>query len=146
MLAEIPFVRLIDGSVPQFLRQQRAGFSDSVRIAQALEDEPLLKINVNGAKNYRLSVSSLELQIPITDVNFAFYLWLLNRSQNGQSVERRKVITANRDYANEFLTVYRDSLKACLDFHINQSKGDEMKTKPKNCFSFIAYSKRSELI
>ena len=107
MLAEIPFVRLIDGNVPLFLQQEKAGFSDSVRMAQALEDEPLLKIDVKAGKNRRLLVSAIELEVPITEVNFAFYVWVLNRSQAGEPIERRKVNHPNQDYADEFLLEYK---------------------------------------
>jgi CRISPR-associated protein (TIGR02584 family) len=110
MLAEIPFVRLIDGNVPLFLQQAKIGFSDSVRMAQALDDEPLLKINLKAVKNKRLLVSSLELEIPMTSVNFAFYVWVLNRSQNDESVQRRQVIRPNANYAAEFLKVYQQSV------------------------------------
>jgi len=108
MLAEIPFVRLIDGSVPLFLQQAKIGFSESVRMAQALEDEPLLKIDIKANKNHRLLVSALELQIPMADVDFVFYLWVLNRSEKGQPLKRRELLSENQEYAAEFLAMYDD--------------------------------------
>lgn len=125
MLAEIPFVRLIDGNVPLFLQQEKAGFSDSVRIAQALEDEPLLKIDVKAGKNRRLLVSAIELEVPITEVNFAFYVWVLNRSQAGERIERRKVIDANKDYAADFLKTYHKTA-------FESSENDRVKEGMKN--------------
>lgn len=125
MLAEIPFVRLIDGNVPLFLQQEKAGFSKSVRMAQALEDEPLLKIDVKAGKNRRLLVSELELEVPITEVNFAFYVWVLNRSQAGERIERRKVIDANQDYATDFLKTYHKTA-------FESSENDRVKEGMKN--------------
>lgn len=117
MLAEIPFVRLMGSNVPLFLQQEKVGFTDSVRMAQALEDEPLLKINANAPKNRRVLVSQLELEIALDDVDFAFYVWAIQRSQNDERIERKKLLkappkyerakkTGNQEYAEDFLTVY----------------------------------------
>jgi CRISPR-associated protein (TIGR02584 family) len=106
MLAEIPFVRLIDGNVPLFLQQAKVGFSDSVRMAQALEEAPLLEITRQADKNHRLLASALHLPIPLTDVNFAFYVWMLGCSFEGKTIQRRLAIKLNADYAKSFLAVY----------------------------------------
>jgi CRISPR-associated protein (TIGR02584 family) len=126
MLAEIPFVRLIDGNVPLFLQQEKAGFTDSVRMVQALENKPLLKIDVNATKERRLLVSELELSIPLDDIDFVFYLFAIQSSQNGEAIERKKlpksppkfersVIKGNQDYAQEFLKVYKDNFYESKD-------------------------------
>ncbi|MCX7093891.1 MAG: CRISPR-associated ring nuclease Csm6 [Methylobacter sp.] len=119
MLAEIPFVRLTDGSVPPFLQNERAGFTDSVRWAQALEDEPLLKIDLDRR---RLLVSKLEIEVPMADVDFAFYLWVLKRSQEGNFIERNHVIEANKEYADEFLSIYKSVYKEVSQYEPGDSK------------------------
>lgn len=121
MLAEIPFVRLTDGSVPPFLQNEKAGFTDSVRWAQALEDEPLLKIDL---EQRCLLVSKLEIEVPMADIDFAFYLWVLNRSQEGNFIERNHVVEPNKEYADEFLAVYKSIYKEANP----HEHGDEKRT------------------
>jgi CRISPR-associated protein (TIGR02584 family) len=122
MLAEIPFVRLTDGSVPLYLQKNKeAGFTNSVRWAQALEDEPLLKIDL---EQRRLLVSKLEIEVPMADIDFAFYLWVLERSQEGDFIKRNQVIEPNEEYAMEFLSIYKTVYKdGCL-----YELGDEKRT------------------
>ncbi len=126
MLAEIPFVRLTDGSVPPFLQNEKVGFSDSVRMVQALEDEPLLQIDVNANKDSRFLVSNLAIEVPMNDVDFVFYLWVIQRSHDGQPIERNQLpkrppksnkspIKGNQVYAQEFLEVYERNLHELKD-------------------------------
>lgn len=126
MLAEIPFVRLTDGSVPLFLQQEKVGFSDSVRMVQALEDEPLLQVDINANKDCRFLISKLAIGVPMNDVDFVFYLWVMQRSQDDQPIERnqlpkrppksdKSITKGNQIYAQEFREVYEKSLHELKD-------------------------------
>lgn len=97
MLAEIPFVRL-RGGIPQHLLEGKAGFSESIRFARSLEAEPLLHIDEAARK-----VFAHDVEIPLSDVNYAFYLWMLRRSSEGSFARRPYECESNHEYAKEFL-------------------------------------------
>jgi CRISPR-associated protein (TIGR02584 family) len=98
MLAEIPFVRL-RGGIPQHLLEGKAGFSESIRFARSLEAEPLLRIDQSQRR-----VFAHDVEIALSDVNYAFYLWMLCRSAEGEPIRRQ--IEDNQEYAEDFLRVY----------------------------------------
>jgi CRISPR-associated protein (TIGR02584 family) len=98
MLAEIPFVRL-RGGIPQHLLEGKAGFSESIRFARSLEAEPLLRISQSQRR-----VFAHDVEIALSDVNYAFYLWMLCRSAEGEPIRRQ--IEDNQEYAEDFLRVY----------------------------------------
>ena len=72
ILASIPFVRL-RGGLPHFLLEGKASFNDSVRFARTLEADPLLEIDLALGCLYANSIA-----VPLTAVNFAFYLWIIH--------------------------------------------------------------------
>ncbi len=111
MLANIPFVRL-RGGIPHFLRDGTASFSDSIRFARTVESDPLLEINGN-------SLSANGVAVPMTEINFAFYLWMLQQTVFNQTpIKRSKDV--NPDYTRSYF--------AFCDCLINEMR-DYEKTK-----------------
>jgi CRISPR-associated protein (TIGR02584 family) len=108
ILAEIPFVRL-RGGLPLHLLDGRSSFSESIRLARLVESEPELVIDI---KNLCFWVA--DVKILLTGVNFVFYLWLLNRSLNGEPVGRTK--KENADYAQEFRGLCEQYLNELKDY------------------------------
>lgn len=102
MLAEIPFVRL-RGGIPERLLAGKTSFNESIKFARQIEVAPQLRIDT---ANRCFWVGNEE--ISMTELNFAFYLWLLKRSQEGEPVKRNPV--DNPDYAEEFLALYHQLL------------------------------------
>ncbi|MDF1584355.1 MAG: CRISPR-associated ring nuclease Csm6, partial [Methyloprofundus sp.] len=98
MLAEIPFVRM-RGGIPQHLLEGKTGFNESVKFARQIQAQPCLQINLSEG-----CIQANDINIRLTDVNYAFYLWLLQHSLDGEPIKR--MIDDNRDYADEFLALY----------------------------------------
>ena len=111
MLAEIPFVRLRDG-LPERLLNGKIGFSESVNFARQMEMEPSLRVDQVQRK---LIVNGIEIKL--SDVNYVFYLWILERSLNGEQTLR---IEGNQPYAEEYMQRYEQIL-------------GEMKSKERIC-------------
>jgi CRISPR-associated protein (TIGR02584 family) len=97
MLAEIPFVRL-RGGIPEHLLKGKVGFAESIRFARSLEAEPSLRIDEAARK-----VFAHDVEIPLSDVNYAFYLWMLRLSSEGSFARRPYECESNHEYAEEFL-------------------------------------------
>lgn len=109
MLAEIPFVRM-RGGIPQHLLEGKTGFNESIKFARQIESDPILQIN-----NDQRFMQVGDIKIVLTDVNYAFYLWLLGHSIDGEPV--RRMVDDNLTYAEEYMTVYGQ--------HINGLKDDD---------------------
>lgn len=114
MLAEIPFVRL-RGGIPEHLLKGKAGFSDSVRFVRQIESEPILVIDY---ANCCFWVS--DVKVAVTELHFAFYLWVLQRSLEGDPIKRSQY-EDNSDYAQEFLTLFKHYSHALKDDDRTQS-------------------------
>jgi CRISPR-associated protein (TIGR02584 family) len=100
ILASIPFVRLRTG-LPNFLLEGSASFNDSIRFARTVEADPLLEVNL--AKR---CLTANSIAVPLTDINFAFYLWMIQETVFKEGVINRGV-DANFDYATSFLNLYK---------------------------------------
>jgi len=110
MLAEIPFVRLRSG-IPEYLLAGKAGFSESIQFARHLELEPQIEISCQKRTLYANGV-----KIPLTYINFVFYLWLIKQTINqGEPIKR--LIEPNKNYAKSFIEIYRK-------YHLNPSDDD----------------------
>lgn len=101
MLAEIPFVRLRSG-LPQRLLDGKAGFNESIRLVSLIEGEPSLRID---KENRCFWVA--DIKVTLTDVNFIFYLWMLERSFKGEPIKRLPTDN-NEEYAIEFMGLYQN--------------------------------------
>jgi hypothetical protein len=112
MLAEIPFVRM-RGGIPQHLLDGKTGFSESIKFARQLELEPTIKIDRANS-----GIWVADVKIPLTDVNFIFYLWLLGRSIDGEPIKRMS--DENPDYAEEYLAVYEQHTNLMKDYDRTQ--------------------------
>lgn len=100
-LAEIPFVRLRD-EVPGQLLAGRAGFSETIRQAQRLNDPEQLVMDIS---NKRLLAGSQA--ITLTPMQFAFYAWIIRRQlDGGPEPGARDLCEANREFAGEFLALF----------------------------------------
>jgi CRISPR-associated protein (TIGR02584 family) len=108
ILASIPFVRLRTG-LPNFLLEGSASFNDSIRFARTVEAAPLLEIDL--AKK---CLSANSIAVPLTDINFAFYLWMIQETVFNEGVIKRGV-EANLDYATSFLTLYQARFSKAKD-------------------------------
>lgn len=108
MLAEIPFVRL-RGGIPERLLENRAGFNESIKFARQIEAEPQLIVDKKSRSLY-----VADIIIPLTEVNFIFYIWMLKRSLAGETVQRLPYVD-NIEYAKEFLDLYRKILPQLKD-------------------------------
>jgi CRISPR-associated protein (TIGR02584 family) len=100
ILASIPFVRLRTG-LPNFLLEGSASFNDSIRFARTVEADPLLEVNLAKTCLYANSIA-----VPLTDINFAFYLWMIQQTIFNKTPIKRDV-EANLDYAVSFLMLYQ---------------------------------------
>lgn len=83
MLANIPFVRLRTG-LPESLLQGKASFNESVRFARVVEAEPSLEIDRN---NRCLRANGIDVRL--TDINFAFYYWMIQETVFKKNVIKR---------------------------------------------------------
>lgn len=101
MLAEIPFVRL-RGGLPEHLLTGKTGFSQSVTFARQMETEPCLCIDQQQGK---LNVNNIEIKL--SDVNYVFYLWILERSFNSEQTLRQE---GNYEYAKDYMQLYEKTL------------------------------------
>jgi len=134
MLAEIPFVRLRSG-LPERLLNGKAGFSESVSFARQMEAEPSLCINHTQR---RLRVNNIDIKL--SDVNYVFYHWILERSLEGEQTFR---IEGDEEYKQEYMQLYKQLLDEAKDherINIVLSDGmpinwmSERKTAIKNSF------------
>ena len=107
MLAEIPFVRMRSG-IPQHLLDGKTGFNESIKFARQIEAEPCLQINLSEE-----TLQANDINIGLTGVNYAFYLWLLQRSLEGEPI--RRMIDDSPEYADEFLALYSQQAKPLKD-------------------------------
>lgn len=139
MLAQIPFVRLRRG-IPQELLNGQTSFNDSIRFAQRLEAEPRLLIDLNKKRLF-----AYELEIDLTEINFAFYLWMIE-----ETVTKAGVILRHKkpslDYGDSFLSLYKSLFTEMKDLiqktedSFNNSKGmkatwlSERRTAVNNAF------------
>jgi hypothetical protein len=99
MLAKIPFVCLRRG-IPEHLLEGKTSFSESIKFARLIEDEPKLKIDY--AKS---SLWVTDIQIALTPINFIFYIWILERSLRGEYIERPGKEEFNKEYAEEIKNI-----------------------------------------
>lgn len=109
MLAEIPFVRL-RGGIPEHLLDRKIGFSESVYQARRLESGPLLEIDLKHKCFYAKGV-----RVKMTDINYGFYLWMIQQTVELNRSIRRKDAESNQDYANSFLLVYERCMNEMKD-------------------------------
>jgi CRISPR-associated protein (TIGR02584 family) len=100
MLAQIPFVRLRRG-IPRELLDGQSSFNDSIRFAQRLEAEPRLIIEFATNRLF-----AYDLEIELTEINFAFYLWMLDETVTKAGVILRPK-KPSLDYSDRFLTLYK---------------------------------------
>lgn len=101
MLAEIPFVRLRSG-LPEHLLNGKAGFSESIALARSFDVTPQLTIDLKLRCFYANSV-----QIKMSSVNFAFYLWMIKQTvKQKQTLPRSSKKEENDIFIECFLTVY----------------------------------------
>lgn len=112
MLAEIPFVRL-RGGIPNHLLTRKTTFNESIKFARKLEEEQPLVIDSS-----RNTVNVAEIIIPLTDVNYIFYLWMLQRSLDSKPIKR--MIDDNPEYAEEFLKLYEKYINEARDYDRTQ--------------------------
>jgi CRISPR-associated protein (TIGR02584 family) len=98
-LASIPFVRLRSG-LPKCFLEREVGFSKSIRFARIAEAAPLIEVNVDAGCLYANSI-----KVPLTPINFAFYLWMIQETVFKRDVIKRSP-SYNLDYAESFLTLY----------------------------------------
>jgi CRISPR-associated protein (TIGR02584 family) len=107
MLADIPFVRL-RGGIPHFLLEGKASFSDSIRFARTVETDPLLEFDGQ-------SLSANGVSVPMTEIHFAFYLWMLQELVfNAGKIMRP--IDADKDYSNAYLAICRRLINESKDY------------------------------
>jgi len=110
MLAEIPFVRLRSG-IPEYLLIGKAGFSESIRVARHFELEPRIDV-----KYTRRTLYANDIKIPLTYINYAFYLWMIKKTiEQGEPV--RRLVEPNRVYAQSFIEIFQK-------YHINPNDND----------------------
>jgi len=96
MLADIPFVRLRAG-IPHFLLKGKASFNDSIRFARTVESDPLLEIHDNH-------LSANGEAVILTEINFAFYLWMIQQTVFEQAQVQRLTST-NTVYSHSYLAL-----------------------------------------
>lgn len=109
MMAEIPFVRLRTG-IPEHFLEGKASFSESIKFVRQIEIGSHLEVDL---KNLRFSVQ--DIIIKPREVDFVFYIWLLNRSMNNSPIIRSP--DENVEYKEEYINLY-DSL-------LNQMKNND---------------------
>lgn len=134
MLAEIPFVRLRDG-LPEHLLKGKTGFSESVDFARQMETEPCLSIEQQYRK---LKVKGIEIKL--SDVNYVFYLWVLERSLEGEQTLRTE---GSQEHKDEYMSLYasllgdmksQDSINKALNEGMPSNWMSERKTAIKKSF------------
>ncbi len=94
MLAEIPFVRLRAG-LPEHLLNGKAGFSETIALARSFDVTPQLTIDLRNRCFYANSV-----QIKMTSVNFAFYLWMIEKTVKQSKPLKRPVTKTDYNESN----------------------------------------------
>ncbi len=100
MLAEIPFVRLRAG-IPEYLLAGKAGFSESIQFARHFEAEPKLEVIYTERCVYANGI-----KVPLTYINYVFYLWVIKQTIDHDEPIRRSV-EPNLAYAQSFIAIYR---------------------------------------
>lgn len=100
ILASIPFVRLRTG-LPHFLLKGSASFNDSIRFARTIEADPLLEVDLAKRCVYANGIA-----VPLTSINFAFYVWMIQETVFNKTPIKRGV-DANLEYAQRFLMRYK---------------------------------------
>ena len=101
MLAEIPFVRLRAG-IPEYLLAGKAGFSESIQFARHFEAEPRLEVSYTERCLY-----ANDIKVPLTYINYAFYLWVIKQViERGEPI--RRLVEPNATYGESFIAVYRE--------------------------------------
>lgn len=119
MLAEIPFVRL-RGGIPQHLLEGKASFNESIKFVRQIEADPQLHIDT---ANRCFWVA--DIKVSVTEVNFIFYLWMIERSIKSEPVMRLPADN-NQTYAEEFLTVYNQYISQMKDERTQKSLANGM--------------------
>ncbi|SJM89894.1 CRISPR-associated protein [Crenothrix polyspora] len=123
VLASIPFVRLRSG-LPHFLLEGTASFNDSIRFARTLKADPLLEIDLAQCCLYANGIA-----VPLTGINFAFYLWMIEQTVSKPGVIKRSA-HANLDYTDSFLKSYQKIFSELKDIEKTENtleKGMESK-------------------
>lgn len=101
MLADIPFVRLRHG-LDKTLLQGKSSFTEAVQFAQQAFSAPLLTLVLDKGQ---LVVQQQAIKLAPADL--AFYVWLLQRQQQGRADLRCPAEGApEMDYAQAYLKVY----------------------------------------
>ena len=100
LLATIPFVRLRSG-MPTHLLEGKTSFNESIKFARQLESPPHLQID-KAQRCFWVA----ETIIKMDELDFVFYLWLLEYSLQGKMVTRLPADN-NQEYAEAFLQHYR---------------------------------------
>jgi CRISPR-associated protein (TIGR02584 family) len=108
MLAQIPFVQLRNG-IPSHLLGGKIGFSESIALARSFENKPRLQIDKKARCVYANSV-----KVKMTNVNFSFYLWMIEQTVYKKQVIKRpydldakNLKPATNNYVDDFLKIYK---------------------------------------
>lgn len=96
ILADIPYVRM-RYQVPEQLLQGKAGFQETVEKIQRFSEPDTLELN---AKNETVLCNGIPVKLGTSE--FAFYLWMCERKQRGES----PLILEADDFMSDFLAVY----------------------------------------
>jgi len=127
-LAEIPFIRMRD-DIADRLVKGTAGFSETINFARKAEQPPELIIDLN---NKRLSASGETINL--TDIQLAFYLWLLENTVKQQTaLEKPRTGKPNKALAESFLTTYKQLVGEFRD--IDKTEKALSEGMPSNFFS-----------
>lgn len=102
ILASIPFVRLRTGLPKFLLEDDKTSFSESIRLARTAEADPWLEIDLTTG-----CLSANGYAIPLSPINFAFYLWMIQETVFKAGVINRSK-SSNPVYAKSFLTLYKN--------------------------------------
>lgn len=101
-LADIPFVRLRT-EIPQSLLEGNAGFSETIRHIQRIDEPPRLELDLSRRK---LIASGLEVEL--SPMVFAFYSWIVQRHLKGAprpgAADLRE---PNKQFSEELLALVR---------------------------------------
>ena len=100
VLALIPFVRLRT-NIPHHLLSGKAGFSETVRMARLAEQPLHLYID-----RHERQVVASEQVVPMKDIDFTFYLWMLQLNLNQGTIPIPRSNRPNQDYADQFMEIY----------------------------------------
>jgi len=123
ILASIPFVRLRTGLPKFLLEDDKTSFSESIRLARTAEADPWLEVDLTTG-----CLSANGYAVPLSPINFAFYLWMIQESVfKAGGIKRSK--SSNPDYASSFLTLYQNLSHELKDIEITR---DRLTTKNPN--------------